>query len=86
MITNIVLWIVLGGVAGWIASLITDTSHGILGDIFLGIIGAVIGGWIVSLIGGSGITGFNLPSLLVAILGAVLIIWISHAVRSGRSA
>jgi len=83
---GIILWIVLGAIAGWIASMITGSNRGILGDVILGILGAVLGGWIMSLIGGQGITGFNVSSLLVAIIGSILLIWISRAVWSGRSA
>ncbi len=82
---NIILWIVLGGIAGWIASLITNSDRGVLGDIILGILGAIIGGWVVTLIGGQGVTGFNLSSLLVAVLGAVILIWASRAVRGGSA-
>ncbi len=81
---NIILWIVLGGVAGWIASLITESNRSILGDIILGILGAVLGGWIMTLAGGRGMSGFNLSSLLVAILGSIVLIWISRAVWTGR--
>lgn len=78
---SIVAWVVLGAIAGWIASLLTNSDRGILGDIILGILGALIGGWIVALLGGQGVTGFNLPSLLVAVLGSVVLIWISRAFR-----
>ncbi len=80
---NIFLWIILGGIAGWVASLATGNSRGLLGDIILGILGGLLGGWVVSLLGGRGITGFNLPSILVAILGAIILIWISRAIRGG---
>ncbi len=83
---NIIYWIILGGVAGWIASLITGGGYGVLGDIILGILGAIIGGWVMTLIGSSGVTGFNLPSLLVAVLGSILLIWIGRGLRTGRSA
>lgn len=83
---QILLWIVLGGVAGWIASLLTGSGRGVLGDIILGILGAILGGWIMSLFGGSGVTGFNLSSLLVAVLGSIVLIWISRAVWTSRSA
>lgn len=82
---NIVLWIVLGALAGWIASLITNSDRSLAGDIILGILGAVIGGWIVALLGGRGITGFNLPSLLVAVLGSIVLIWISRAFRGSTN-
>ncbi len=83
---NIIYWIILGGIAGWIASLITGGGYGLFGDIILGILGAIIGGWVMTLIGSNGVTGFNLPSLLVAVLGSILLIWIGRALRTGRSA
>jgi len=72
-------WIILGGLAGWVASKFvgTDASQGILGNIIVGIIGGILGGFLFSLIGGEGITGFNLWSFFVAVVGAVvaLMIW-----------
>jgi len=83
---SILAWIVLGLIAGFIASKIyVGTGQGILMDIVLGIIGAVVGGYLFDVIGQTGITGFNIWSMLVAIVGAVLVLWIYHAV-SGRSA
>ena len=83
---SILAWIVLGLIAGFIASKIyVGTGQGILMDIVLGIIGAVVGGYLFDMLGRAGITGFNIWSMLVAIVGAVLVLWIYHAV-SGRSA
>jgi uncharacterized membrane protein YeaQ/YmgE (transglycosylase-associated protein family) len=83
---SILAWIVLGLIAGFIASKIyVGTGQGILMDIVLGIVGAVVGGYIFDKLGAGGITGFNIWSMLVAIIGAVLVLWIYHAV-SGRSA
>ena len=68
-------WIVLGGVAGWLASrLVRGTGLGLLGDIVVGIVGGVIGGFIIGAVGGTGITGFNLWSFVVALLGAILLL------------
>ncbi len=80
---GIILWIIFGAVAGWIASLImkTDAQQGAIGNIVIGIIGALLGGFVMSLIGSTGVTGFNLYSLLVAILGAIILIWIIRAIR-----
>jgi len=80
---NILLWIILGGLAGWIASIVMKTNErqGLLADIVLGIVGALIGGFVVSMLGGQGVTGFNLYSLVVAIVGAVGVIWIAKSVR-----
>ena len=83
---SILAWIVLGLIAGFIASKIyVGTGQGILMDIVLGIIGAVVGGYLFDMIGQTGITGFNIWSMLVAIVGAVLVLCIYHTV-SGRSA
>ena len=83
---SILDWIVLGLIAGFIASKIyVGTGQGILMDIVLGIIGAVVGGYLFDMIGQTGITGFNIWSMLVAIVGAVVVLWIYHTV-SGRSA
>lgn len=75
---SILAWIILGGLAGWIASMIAgnNESQGLLGNIVVGIIGAFIGGFLVGLLGGDGITGFNPWSLLVAIGGATLLLLI----------
>jgi len=76
-------WIVLGGAAGWIASMImhTDESQGIILNIVVGIVGAFIGGFAFNFFGGAGVTGFNLYSLLVAILGAVVLLYVTKIVR-----
>ena len=73
---GIVSWIVLGGIAGWLASLITrrNDQMGCITNIVAGIVGAAVGGWVFSLFGGQGVTGFNLPSLLVAFVGAVIVL------------
>ena len=80
---GIILWIVFGGIVGWIASIIMKTRGGILMDIIVGIIGAVIGGFVMSLVGGAGVVGFNFYSFLVALLGAVILLAIVKAI-SGK--
>lgn len=76
MIVNIILWIIFGALAGWIASIImrTNAEQGALANIIIGILGAVIGGWALSAITGNDISGFNIGSLIVAILGAIILI------------
>lgn len=71
-------WIVLGGLAGWVASIImkTNKDQGLMGNIFIGIVGGFIGGLLFNLIGGEGVTGFNFWSFGVAVVGAVLLIWV----------
>ena len=80
---NIILWAILGAVAGWLASIVakTNDTQGTLGDVVLGVLGAVAGGWIMNALGEPGVTGFNLYSLLVAAGGAVLLIFVSRAIR-----
>lgn len=77
---GILSWIVLGAIAGWIGSLIVNrTGEGLFRDIILGIIGGVVGGWIFTAVGSTGVTGFNLWSLFVAVVGAVVLLVIYHA-------
>ena len=66
----------LGGIAGWLASIITKRNDqmGCITNIIAGIIGAAVGGWVFSLFGGQGVTGFDLPSLLVAFVGAIIVL------------
>ena len=80
---NILLWIVFGALAGWIASMImgTDAQMGALANIIVGIVGAVIGGLIMNSFGAQGVTGFNLPSMIVAVIGAIALIFLVRLVR-----
>jgi uncharacterized membrane protein YeaQ/YmgE (transglycosylase-associated protein family) len=75
-------WIVLGLLAGFIGSkIVNKTGEGILIDIVLGIVGAVLGGWLFNTFGAAGVTGLNLYSLLVAVVGAVVFLVVYHAIR-----
>ena len=80
---SILLWIVFGALAGWIASMImgTDAQMGALANIIVGIVGAVIGGLIMNSFGAQGVTGFNLPSMIVAVIGAIALIFLVRLVR-----
>lgn len=80
---DIIIWIIFGGLVGWVASLImkSDAEQGLLLNVIVGIVGAVLGGWIMSLLGESGVGGFNLYSFLVALLGACILIAIVRALR-----
>jgi uncharacterized membrane protein YeaQ/YmgE (transglycosylase-associated protein family) len=82
MWVNIILWIVIGGLAGWIASMIMkrDASMGAIANIVVGIVGAVIGGFLVNLFGYD-VSTFSLPGLLVAIVGAVILLAIIGALQ-----
>jgi uncharacterized membrane protein YeaQ/YmgE (transglycosylase-associated protein family) len=84
---SIIGWIVLGLIAGWIGSHIVDNGgRGPLMDIVLGIVGAIVGGAIFSALGAVPITGFNLYSLFVAVVGAVVVLVVYHAVTGHRRA
>jgi len=75
-------WIFLGLIAGFIASkIVNKQGEGIFLDIILGIVGSVAGGWIFSMFGAQGVTGVNLYSILVAVIGAIVVLWIYHALR-----
>ncbi len=84
---GILTWLLLGALAGWISSLImgTDAEQGALGNIFVGIIGALIGGFVMGIFNKSGVTGFNVYSVFVAVLGACIALGIYRAFK-GRSA
>ena len=83
---GIISWIVLGGIAGWLASIITKRNDqmGCITNIIAGIIGAAVGGWVFSLFGGQGVTGFDLPSLLVAFVGAVIVLAVVNLIFSRK--
>jgi len=77
---GILLWIIFGAIAGWLASVVMSTDHkqGTVTDIILGIVGAVIGGMIMEFLGYSGVSGFNLYSMFVAVLGAMAVLYIGR--------
>jgi uncharacterized membrane protein YeaQ/YmgE (transglycosylase-associated protein family) len=79
---SIISWIVLGLIAGFIGSkLVNKTGEGLVLDIALGIVGAIVGGWLFSLFGMHGVTGVNIYSLIVAVVGAVVFLVVYHAIR-----
>jgi len=83
---SIISWIVLGLICGFIASkIVNKTGEGIILDIVLGIVGAVFGGFLFSQFGASGVTGFNLYSMFVAIVGAVVLLLLYHAIVGRRT-
>lgn len=76
-LTSIIVWIIIGGIAGWLASIVmkTNRSQGMLTDIIVGIIGGFVGGWLLTALGvGGAVTGLNLASLLTAFIGAVVLL------------
>jgi uncharacterized membrane protein YeaQ/YmgE (transglycosylase-associated protein family) len=84
---SILSWILLGLVSGFIASkIVNNQGAGVLLDIVFGVVGAVVGGFLFSLVGVSGVTGFNVWSLLVSVTGAVVSLAVYHAVTRRRLA
>lgn len=80
-------WVVIGGLAGWLAGLVVrGTGLGLIGDLMVGIVGAVLAGFVLSLIfpGTFGFTGFNFASLIIAFIGAVVLLLIVRFVKGGR--
>jgi len=80
---GILVWIIFGALAGWVASLImgTDGQQGIILNIVVGIIGSSLGGYLMSMVGKSGVSGFNLYSFLVAVAGAVVLLALLKLIR-----
>ena len=75
-------WIVLGLIAGFVGSkIVNKRGEGLILDIILGIVGAVVGGWVFSFFGFGGVTGLNLYSLIVAVIGSMIVLWVYHAIR-----
>lgn len=85
---NILIWLILGGVIGWLASIIMRTREGILLNVVVGIVGALLGGWLISPLVGAGTINqadFSLAGLGVSLLGAIILLAIVNLVRSGRA-
>jgi uncharacterized membrane protein YeaQ/YmgE (transglycosylase-associated protein family) len=81
---GIISWIILGLIAGFIGSkIITRTGEGIVLDIILGVVGAIVGGYLFSLVGAQGVTGLNLWSLLVAVIGAIVVLLVYRLIAGG---
>jgi len=83
---SILAWIVLGLIAGFIGSKIVNrTGEGLVLDIVLGIVGAVVGGWLFSMFGAAGVSGLNLYSFLVAIVGSIVVLVLYHMLFRRRA-
>lgn len=79
---SIIAWIVLGLIAGFIGSqIVKGSGSGVVGDIIVGVVGALVGGFLFNLLGATGVTGFNLWSLVVAVAGSVVLLFVYHAIR-----
>lgn len=86
---NLIIWLVVGGLVGWIASMImrTDAQQGVILNVVVGIIGALLGGWLLAPMFGTGTINsndFSLPGLLVSLLGSIILLAIVNLVRRGR--
>lgn len=81
---GIIIWIIVGAIAGWLASIVmkTNAQQGLVMDIIVGIIGGFIGGWVLGLLGvGGEVTGFNIASILTAFIGAVILLGLLRLLR-----
>ena len=79
---SLIAWIIVGAIAGWLASIVMKSPMGLLTDIIVGIIGGFIGGWLLGLLGlGNGVTGINIGSIITAAIGAIVLLAILRAVR-----
>lgn len=79
---SIFAWIILGLIAGFIGSkIVNKRGEGLVLDLVLGIVGAIAGGWLFNTFGASGVTGLNLYSLMVAVVGAIVVLVVYHAIR-----
>lgn len=81
---NIIAWIIVGGIAGWLASIVmkTNREQGLLQDIIVGVVGGFIGGFVLNLLGvGGGVTGLNIASILTAFIGAVIFLAVLRFIR-----
>jgi uncharacterized membrane protein YeaQ/YmgE (transglycosylase-associated protein family) len=83
---SIIGWIVLGLIAGFIASkIVNKQGEGIILDIVLGVVGAVVGGYLFSMFGAEGVSGVNIYSMFVAVVGAIIVLVIYHAIAGRRT-
>lgn len=80
---GVLAWVIFGAVAGWLASIVvgTNAAQGSIENIVVGILGAILGGYIMSLLGKTGLTGFNVRSLAVAVLGSIVLLSVFNLVR-----
>jgi uncharacterized membrane protein YeaQ/YmgE (transglycosylase-associated protein family) len=83
---GVIAWIVVGLIAGFIGSkIVNKTGEGLVRDIVLGIIGALVGGWIFTAMGASGVNGVNIYSIFVAVIGAIVVLVLYHAIFGRRA-
>ena len=84
---GIIAWIVLGAIAGWLTNMIMGGGQGVIATIILGIVGAVVGGWLAStVLGVADVTGINIESIVVAVIGGVVVVAVYRALMGRRAA
>lgn len=83
---SIIVWIVIGGLAGWVGNMIMKTEGGLLRNIITGIVGALLGGFVMSFFGADGFTGFNIWSFVVALVGSIILIALINLFTGRRTA
>jgi uncharacterized membrane protein YeaQ/YmgE (transglycosylase-associated protein family) len=82
---SIIGWLILGLIAGFIASkIVHDSGQGLVMNIVLGVVGAIVGGFLFSTFGGAPVTGFNLYIMFVAVIGAIVVLWLYHLIAGRR--
>ena len=82
---SIIVWIIIGGLAGWVAGMIMKEQGSLVKNVIVGIVGALIGGFIMSFFGAEGFTGFNLWSFLVALIGSIILIAVINLLTGKRA-
>jgi len=83
---SIIAWLILGLISGFIASkIVSKSGEGFFVDVALGIAGAVVGGFLASALLGRGVTGLNLSSVIISVIGAIIVLWVYHAIRGRTS-
>lgn len=85
---NFIIWLVVGGLIGWVASIVMNSREGIIMNVVVGIVGAMLGGWLISPLIGVGTinqNNFSLPALLVSLVGAVILLAVVNMLRRGRT-
>jgi len=81
-VESLVVWVVIGGLAGWLAGFVMKARYGLIGDIAIGVMGGFLGGFVLNALDvNAGVTGLNFPSLITAFIGAVLFLGIVRAIR-----
>lgn len=84
---SILVWIVFGVIAGWIASkIVNKQGEGFILDLVLGVVGAMVGGFLSTRLGFQGVDGFNIPSMFIAVIGAIIVLVIYHMITGRRAA